>query len=162
MTGVRDRNSSAWLLPNDGTRANHRLRDDMRRFGDTEEVDLAEVVRGETLLHDDIRSDNLLLTPEGRVVFVDWGMPCKGAAWQDLMMFALTPDLYLGADPDVLVRNHPLTRDVPPSSIDVVVLAGYATGRLWVDRGDDRLSAYHRAGAQASARWVRCRAARVD
>ncbi len=31
---VRVRNESAWLLPNDGTRTNHRLRDDMRRFSD--------------------------------------------------------------------------------------------------------------------------------
>lgn len=58
-----------------------------------EGVDLAEVVRGEALLHNDIRSDNPLLTPEGRVFFVDWGMPCQGAVWQDLMMFALTPDV---------------------------------------------------------------------
>ena len=29
---VRARNSSAWLLPNDGTRTNHRLRRDMRRL----------------------------------------------------------------------------------------------------------------------------------
>jgi choline dehydrogenase-like flavoprotein len=43
MAGVRDRNSSAWLLPNDGTRASHRLREDMRRFDDTDEVDLAVV-----------------------------------------------------------------------------------------------------------------------
>jgi len=41
--GVRRRNSSAWLLPNDGTRSNHRLRDDMRRFGDDDEVDMAIV-----------------------------------------------------------------------------------------------------------------------
>ncbi len=40
---VRGRNESAWLLPNDGTRTNHRLRDDMRRFADDEEVDLAIV-----------------------------------------------------------------------------------------------------------------------
>ena len=43
MAGVRERNASAWLLPNDGTRTNHRLRDDMRRFADTDEVDLAVV-----------------------------------------------------------------------------------------------------------------------
>jgi choline dehydrogenase-like flavoprotein len=43
MTSVRDRNSSAWLLPNAGSRTNHRQRDDMRRFGDTDEVDLAVV-----------------------------------------------------------------------------------------------------------------------
>ena len=39
MPGVRDRNESAWLLPNDGSRTNHRLRADMRRFADTDEID---------------------------------------------------------------------------------------------------------------------------
>jgi aminoglycoside phosphotransferase (APT) family kinase protein len=97
---------------------------------EADEVDLAEVVRGEALMHDDIRSDNLLLTPDGRVVFVDWGMPCKGAVWLDLMMFAVTADFYEGPDPDVLVRNHPLTEHVDPSSIDAVVLACHAVGRL--------------------------------
>ena len=43
MATVHSRNASAWLLPNDGTRTNHRLRDGMRRFGDTDEVDLAVV-----------------------------------------------------------------------------------------------------------------------
>ena len=43
MATVRDRNESAWLLPNDGTRANHRLRRDMRRFADTDVVDLVVV-----------------------------------------------------------------------------------------------------------------------
>ncbi len=43
MGGVRDRNASAWLLPNDGTRTPHRLRQDMRRFADEDEVDLAVV-----------------------------------------------------------------------------------------------------------------------
>jgi choline dehydrogenase-like flavoprotein len=40
---VRGRNESAWLLPVDGTRTNHRLREDMRRFDDAEEVDLVVV-----------------------------------------------------------------------------------------------------------------------
>jgi choline dehydrogenase-like flavoprotein len=39
VSSVRERNESAWLLPNDGTRTNHRLRKDMRRFDDTDEVD---------------------------------------------------------------------------------------------------------------------------
>src|ERR1700739_92509 len=43
---VRRRNESAWLLPNDGTRTNHGLRRDMRRFRDDEEVDLALVGGG--------------------------------------------------------------------------------------------------------------------
>ncbi len=43
---VRERNASAWLLPNDGDRTNHQLRTDMRRFDDTDEVDLVIVGAG--------------------------------------------------------------------------------------------------------------------
>ena len=43
MTQVRERNASAWLLPNDGTRTDHGLRRDMRRFADTDEIDLVIV-----------------------------------------------------------------------------------------------------------------------
>jgi choline dehydrogenase-like flavoprotein len=53
MRGVRARNESAWLLPNDGTRSNHRLRRDMRQFADDDEVDLVIVgcgAGGSTLL----------------------------------------------------------------------------------------------------------------
>src|SRR5689334_1286766 len=46
MSVVRDRNESAWLLPNDGTRTNHRLRRDMRRHADADDVDIAIVGRG--------------------------------------------------------------------------------------------------------------------
>jgi choline dehydrogenase-like flavoprotein len=43
---VRERNESAWLIPNDGSRTNHRLRTDMRRFADADEVDLVVVGAG--------------------------------------------------------------------------------------------------------------------
>jgi hypothetical protein len=44
-------------------------------------IDLVEVVGGDALLHTDIRSDNLLLTPDGGVVVLDWGWTCHGAPW---------------------------------------------------------------------------------
>ena len=40
---VRRRNESAWLVPNDGSRANHDLRERMRTFDDGDEVDIAIV-----------------------------------------------------------------------------------------------------------------------
>ena len=40
---VRDRNESAWLLPNDGSRTNHGLRRDMRQFADADEIDMVIV-----------------------------------------------------------------------------------------------------------------------
>ena len=42
--GVRDRNASAWLLPNDGSRTNHALRADMRRYADGERGDEVDIV----------------------------------------------------------------------------------------------------------------------
>jgi choline dehydrogenase-like flavoprotein len=43
VNGLRARNESAWLLPNDGTRTNHQLRERMRRFDPGEEVDVVVV-----------------------------------------------------------------------------------------------------------------------
>jgi choline dehydrogenase-like flavoprotein len=45
-TAVRRRNESAWLIPNDGNRTDHRLRADMRRFADDDEVDIVVVGAG--------------------------------------------------------------------------------------------------------------------
>ena len=43
---VRTRNESPWLVPNDGTRTDHRLRTDMRRYADDDEVDIVVVGAG--------------------------------------------------------------------------------------------------------------------
>jgi choline dehydrogenase-like flavoprotein len=45
-SAIRARNESAWLLPNDGSRTDHQLRADMRRFDPDEEVDLVVVGAG--------------------------------------------------------------------------------------------------------------------
>jgi choline dehydrogenase-like flavoprotein len=45
-SALRARNESAWLIPDDGSRSDHRLRADMRRFDDDEEVDLVVVGAG--------------------------------------------------------------------------------------------------------------------
>ena len=47
---IRARNDSAWLIPNDGSRTNHQLRADMRRYADTDEVDLVVVGAGGSVL----------------------------------------------------------------------------------------------------------------
>jgi choline dehydrogenase-like flavoprotein len=43
---LRARNESAWLVPADGSRTNHRLRTDMRRYRPDDEVDLVVVGAG--------------------------------------------------------------------------------------------------------------------
>ncbi|GIE99772.1 phosphotransferase [Paractinoplanes rishiriensis] len=77
-------------------------------------------VAGTTLLHADLRADNMLLTPSGEVVIVDWACACVGAAWVDLVILLAAAD---GIDPDEVVRTHALTRDVPAAAVDAFVCA---------------------------------------
>lgn len=90
-------------------------------------------------------------------------MPCKGAIWLDLMMFAFTADYQGGVDANLMVRSHPVTRHVPESSVDVVVGAGYAAYQLLAQRPVDPAmsssNAYHLACAEDSLRWLQRRAA---
>jgi len=124
-------------------------------------TDLAEVVRGDALLHTDLRSDNLLLTSDGGVVVIDWAWTCNGAPWLDLLLFAATVNTEGGAEAERLVRAHPLTRNVVPSCIDVVLLA--AAGSYWwmslapEDAAMPGGRANQRAYADATLRWLRRR-----
>lgn len=39
---------------------------------------------GTALLHTDVNAENLLITPDGRAVLVDWAFASRGAAWVEL------------------------------------------------------------------------------
>lgn len=74
-------------------------------------------------------------------------------------MFAFTAEFQGDADADLLVRTHPMTGDISESSIDALMLAGYAAQRSLAQRPvHPRMpdsNAYHIACAEASLRWVR-------
>lgn len=86
----------------------------------------AEVCAGDTLVHTDIRDDNLLLGPDGEVWVCDWNWPVLGAPWLDTV-FLLLGARGDGIDVEALLRERPLTRDVPAEHVDVVLalLVGY-------------------------------------
>ena len=86
----------------------------------------AEVTAGATLVHTDIRDDNLLLGADGKVWICDWNWPVVGAAWLATVFVLLAPRGD-GIDVDALLSQLPLTRDVPGESIDVVLalVCGY-------------------------------------
>jgi aminoglycoside phosphotransferase (APT) family kinase protein len=81
---------------------------------------------GETLLHCDVRADNILLTPE-RVVFVDWPHASIGAPWCDLLVFLPSVAMQGGPQPWEIWETHPLARDVPPEQMQplLAAIAGY-------------------------------------
>lgn len=118
----------------------------------------ADAAAGETLLHCDVRADNILLTPE-RVVFVDWPHACVGAAWIELFAFLPSVAMQGGPHPWEVFESHPLGRDVPPGLLQPVLaaLAGYFASRsiLPAPPGLSTLRAFQRGqGAEALA-WLR-------
>ena len=86
----------------------------------------AEVTAGDTLVHTDVRDDNVLLDRSGRAWICDWNWPVRGAAWLDTL-FALVGPRGDGLDVDAVLAERPLTRDVPAEHVDIVLalLAGY-------------------------------------
>jgi len=85
-------------------------------------------VDGETLVHFDIRADNLLLTPE-RVYVVDWPHAQIGAPWLDLVGMAPSVAMQGGPEPEALLLGQQVLHGVDPEAIDafIALLAGYLT-----------------------------------
>ena len=86
----------------------------------------AEVVGGETLVHTDVRDDNVLLTADGRALFCDWNWPVVGASWLDSVMLLIGPRGD-GLDVEAVIGERRLLRDVPADHVDrlLAVLCGY-------------------------------------
>lgn len=78
------------------------------------------VCAGETLVHTDIRADNVLVDDAGKAWLVDWNWPVSGAAWLD-SLFALIGPRGDGLDVEAVIAERPLLRDVPAESIDIVL-----------------------------------------
>jgi len=89
----------------------------------------AEVTGGETLVHTDIRDDNVLLTQD-RALFCDWNWPVVGAPWLDSLILLISPRGD-GLDVARVIAERRLLRDVPADHIDRVLalLAGYLLSR---------------------------------
>jgi aminoglycoside phosphotransferase (APT) family kinase protein len=112
---------------------------------------------GDTLVHGDLRADNLLLGPEGSVAFVDWAWAVRGADWVDPVLFALDASAQGGVDPEWLVGRSPLVAAADPREVTDLVLATagmYARSmRNPPPRGLPTLRAFQRAFHAAALAW---------
>jgi hypothetical protein len=118
----------------------------------------ATAVRGASLVHADVRADNVLLTPD-RVVFVDWPWACRAAPWFDLV--AMLPSVVMQGGPpaEQVIARHPLTRPAEPAAITAVV-AALAGMFVWLAGQPDppglpTLRAFQRAQGEAALAWLR-------
>lgn len=88
----------------------------------------ADAVTGDTLVHCDVRADNVLLTADGAYL-VDWPWATRGARWVDLVAFLPSVAMQGGPDPESIWRAHPVRRGVDEEAVDVFIaaLAGFFT-----------------------------------
>ncbi|WP_026819689.1 phosphotransferase family protein [Arthrobacter castelli] len=94
-------------------------------------VDLAQrglpALAGDSLVHSDLRADNLLIRPDGRVVLVDWPFASKGCDWFDMLTLLINVELYGGHDVEQLLAATPRLARVPDDRVNAVLagLCGY-------------------------------------
>lgn len=116
-----------------------------------------DVVAGDSLVHLDIRGDNLLLTGD-RVVVVDWPHARVGAAWVDTVFFAPSLAMQGGPEPEDLIARVDVARDADPDAMTAVIAntAGFFTyhGSLPPEDGLPGLRAFQEAQAAVARRWL--------
>lgn len=86
----------------------------------------AAVCAGDTLVHTDIRSDNVLIDSDGRARICDWNWPIRGAAWFDSFAALIGPRGE-GIDVERVIADRRLLRDVDPETfeINLALYVGY-------------------------------------
>jgi hypothetical protein len=117
-------------------------------------------ISGDTVVHMDLREDNVLIDGDAKVWIVDWNWPVAGAAWVDLVCLVISA-VGDGFDGDELLAAHPLSRDVDPRRIDALL------GLLWtfweasvpkpVPHGSPHLRDHQRWYADVTATWLQQR-----
>lgn len=124
------------------------------------EAGWAGAADGGTLLHGDLRADNLLFTAD-RVVFLDWPWACVGAAWFDVVAFAPSVAAQGGPDPEWLLARTPRARAAAPEAVTAVAVAvaGYFTEQASrpAPAGLRNPRTFQDAQARAARSWLRHR-----
>lgn len=89
----------------------------------------ADGAAGDTLLHCDLRADNILIRDDGSVVVVDWPWACVGAPWFDVALLAPSVTMQGGPPPEQVLARCSSSADVAPEGLapTVVAFAGYFT-----------------------------------
>lgn len=124
------------------------------------EADAAAGVVGTTLLHLDLRADNLLVTDD-RVLVVDWPHARIGPAWLDIAFFAPSVTMQGGPAPEQLFARHPAAADADPDAVTsaVAAIAGFFTRQSLQPPppGLPTVRAFQAAQGVVARRWLAAR-----
>ena len=117
-----------------------------------------DAASGDTLLHLDLRADNMLVADD-RVWLVDWPWAARGAPAFDLVAFAPSVAMQGGPEPRDLLAMSRYGRQADPDA--VTVLAATITGYFLThalrapDPGLPTVRAFQAAQGAVALRWLR-------
>ena len=120
----------------------------------------ADALRGDHLVHVDLRADNVLVTGDGGAVMVDWPWAARGASWFDALTVLIDARVSdPGCDTEAALRQHRAFAGAAAEHIDAVLaaLAGYFTdsARAPAPPGIPTLREFQRAEGAACLAWLR-------
>ena len=119
-----------------------------------------QAAQGGSLVHADMRADNLLLTDD-RVYFVDWPLACTAQPWFDLV--AMLPSIAMqgGPSPEMICQAHPVTKAADPDAVTAVLaaVAGYCVrqSRQPPPPGMPTVRQFQHAAGRSALDWLRQR-----
>lgn len=119
-------------------------------------------VAGDTLVHFDIRADNIVITDD-EVYFVDWPHASIGAKWLDTVLFAPSVVMQSDLSAEDLLQLHSACREADPDAITAAVasVAGMLTYNSFLPSpaGLPTLRAFQAAQAEVAREWLTQRTA---
>lgn len=133
------------------------------RFAD-DAVAAIDDVAGDRLVHGDVRADNILISPAGDAIFVDWPWAAKGAPWFDALTVLVNVRLYDPThDVEPVIRSHAVFDDMTSDAATRTLtgLAGFFLEAALQPPapGIPTLRAFQRDQAIACLEWLRERGA---
>lgn len=113
---------------------------------------------GDTLVHTDIRADNLLIGPDGTVTIIDWPWACRGPAWLDTLLLLVNVRLFGGHDTRALLARLAAATGARREELIGVLagLAGFFTdaARRPPPQGLPTVRAFQQAHADTLGSWL--------
>jgi hypothetical protein len=119
-----------------------------------------EACAGSTLVHGDVRADNVLIAADD-VVFVDWPHACVGNPAFDVVAWAPSVALEGGPPPEELLVLHDPLRRADPDAVTVLLTAisGFFVSRSFEPAGPGlpTLRAFQGAQGAVALEWLQQR-----
>ena len=116
-----------------------------------------EAAAGDTLVHLDLRGDNMLFTAD-TVLFVDWAHARTGAAWNDVLWLAPSVEMQGGPRCEELLSRSAAAARATPDDVTAVLaaIAGFFTASALqpAPPGLPTLRAFQAAQGEVARRWL--------